>query len=221
MDHVGEIVKLINGMSGSYAPYNIFSDWIEMAAISVQNLACVHHGKLWQKREQQFANVRARYTDSQYEGMAEMTAYLIEALEADMRDVLGEVYMRGGMGNKYTGQFFTPFHVAEMLAKLECISGQILQTGRLSLTEPSSGGGGMVIAVCRQLRDMGFDYQRRLDVLAQDLDWKGCYMSYLQLSLIGCRALVVQGDTLTEPYSRGRTPEERILRTPAMMGALL
>ena len=79
----------------------------------------------------------------------------------------------------------------------------------------------MVIAACKVLRDAGFDYQRRLDVVAQDLDWKGVYMTYLQLSLIGCRALVVQGDALEEPFDRKRTDPAHIFRTPAYMGALL
>ena len=34
----------------------------------------------------------------------------------------------------------------------------------------------------------------------QDMDLKGVYMTYLQLSLPGIRALVVQGDTLAKPY---------------------
>ena len=78
----------------------------------------------------------------------------------------------------------------------------------------------MIIAACKVLHEAGFDFQRRLDVVAQDLDWKGVYMTYLQLSLIGCRAVVVQGDTLIEPYTK-RYPRERTLRTPAMMGAFL
>ena len=78
----------------------------------------------------------------------------------------------------------------------------------------------MIIAACKVLHEAGFDFQRRLDVVAQDLDWKGVYMTHLQLSLIGCRATVVQGDTLKEPYV-DNYPPERIMRTPAMMGMLI
>ena len=45
-------------------------------------------------------------------------------------------------------------------------------------------------------------------------------MTYLQLSLLGIRAKVVQGDTLADPYRAGYPPE-RILRTPRDMGVLL
>lgn len=78
----------------------------------------------------------------------------------------------------------------------------------------------MVIAACKALHEAGFDFQRKLDVVAQDLDWKGVYMTYLQLSLIGCHATVVQGDTLCDPYT-SRYPPERTMRTPAKMGVLL
>jgi hypothetical protein len=91
----------------------------------------------------------------------------------------------------------------------------------LTINEPSCGGGGMIIAACKVLKDNGFNFQKRLRVVAQDLDWKGVYMTYLQLSLIGCNAIVVQGDTLCEPYDLSRTPRDRIMRTPMNMGALI
>ena len=79
----------------------------------------------------------------------------------------------------------------------------------------------MIIAAAKVLREKGVDYQKRLRVIAQDLDWKGVYMTYLQLSLLGIRAKVVQGDTLCSPYDQYRTPKNHIMETPAeMMGGL-
>ena len=69
------------------------------------------------------------------------------------------------------------------------------------------------------MKEKGINYQRKMDVVAQDLDWKGVYMCYLQLSLLGIKATVVQGDTLAEPYSKGYPPD-RVLHTPAKMGVL-
>ena len=70
------------------------------------------------------------------------------------------------------------------------------------------------------LLEMGINPQKVLRVVAQDLDWTGVYMTYVQLSILGIDAIVVQGDTLVEPYKRGY-PEERIMRTPKNMGLLL
>lgn len=58
-----------------------------------------------------------------------------------------------------------------------------------------------------------------LDVVARDLDWNGVYMTYVQLSMIGIKAVVIQGDTLAEPEKNYNA--ERFLMTPAKIGAIL
>ena len=78
----------------------------------------------------------------------------------------------------------------------------------------------MILAVAAVLKEKGIDYQKCLDVVAQDLDWNGVYMTYIQLSLLGIPAVVVQGDTLTDPYRKGYEGR-RIFRTPAKMGILI
>lgn len=216
-----EIAGIIMQMSGRYAPYNIFSDWIQMSAISIQNTCCLIRNKIWRDREQAYIDTARKYTDKELELFGKMFVLLGEALTTNMSDVLGEIYMETGMGSKYTGQFFTPFHLSELCARVGIDPEQLQGDKRISLAEPSCGGGGMIIAACKVLMDYGINYQRRLEVVAQDLDWKGVYMTYLQLSLIGCRALVVQGDTLIHPYDPKRTEPSRIFRTPAYMGVLL
>lgn len=216
-----EIIKTIQNMSGSYSPYNIFSDWVEMCALAISNGCQLIHDKVWTAREDLYKAVAAKYTEPQLDKFAEMFVLLGDALTEELSDVLGEIYMAAGMGSKYTGQFFTPFHLSELCAKLS-IDPKCLNTDRpIEINEPSSGGGGMIIAACKALHDAGVNYQRRLIVTAQDLDWKGVYMTYLQLSLIGCKARVIQGDTLTEPYDKIRTPKDRILYTPAWMGVII
>ena len=79
----------------------------------------------------------------------------------------------------------------------------------------------MIIAVAKVLHEEKIDWQKRMKVVAQDLDWKGVYMCYVQLSLLGINAVCVQGDTLKEPYVHGKTSRRHILFTPAAMGVLL
>ena len=220
MDYKKQIINTIRSMSGRYAPYNIFSDWVQTSALAIQNSCSLVHNGLWKDREQLYVDTAKKYTAKELENFAQMFVWLGDALTEGMTDVLGQVYMESGMGNKHTGQFFTPFHLSELCTRMDLDPDHLPETGQIRLNEPSCGGGGMVIAACKVLHEAGFDFQRRLDVVAQDLDWKGVYMTYLQLSLIGCRAIVVQGDTLTEPYVENYPPE-RIMRTPAMMGMLL
>lgn len=215
-----EIIKMITDMSGSYSPYSIFSDWVEMCALAISNGCHLIHDKVWMAREDLYKATAAKYTEPQLDRFAEMFVLLGDALTEELSDVLGEICMSAGMGSKYTGQFFTPFHLSELCAKLSIDPAYLDTDGVIEINEPSSGGGGMIIAACKALQDAGVNYQRRLKVTARDLDWKGVYMTYLQLSLIGCKARVIQGDTLMEPYDKIRTPRDRILLTPAWMGVI-
>ena len=88
------------------------------------------------------------------------------------------------------------------------------------MNEPSCGGGAMILATAKALKNAGINYQRRLKVVAQDLDWLGVYMTYVQCNIIGIDAIVVQGDTLKEPYVNNY-PKSRILRTMNNMGGLI
>ena len=220
-----QIEEIITKISGKYAPYEVFSNWIQCCAISIANACTLRHGKAWEKREADYKNVISRYTEEEQESFAEMFVLLGQALTEDLTDVLGEIYMEMEMGSKSTGQFFTPFHVSEMAARLSIMSNHDKMTildddGVIRLHEPSCGGGSMIIAAAKALRDEGINYQRSLKVIAQDLDWKGVYMCYLQLSLLGIDAIVVQGDTLADPWNC-RYPEERTLITPKRAGMLI
>ena len=222
MNYKDEIIKTIKDMSGRYTEYQIFSDWVEMAAISFRNSCHLIHGDRWKAWEKKYLEVAGKYQKEELDKMGYLTACLTMALEENMEDVLGEVFMAAGLGSSKTGQFFTPFSISQFIAKMSLgeLVKKLPEGERLRLHEPSSGAGGMVIAACKELRALGFDYQRRLDVVCQDLDWRAVYMTYLQLSLIGCRAVVVQGNTLTEPYHDG-FPIERCMETPALMGMIV
>lgn len=214
-----DIIKIINSISGKYSAYEVFTDWIKCCSLSISNSCCMIHGKVWKDREKSYLDTISRYSREEVNKFVEMLALLTETLESDMEDILGQVYMEAGMGSKAAGQFFTPFHLSLLCAELEIP--KELPEGKYTVNEPSCGGGGMIIAVARVLRDRGFDYQRNMDVIAQDLDWKGVYMCYLQLSLLGISAFCVQGNTLSDPYIEGQTDPSHILITPAKMGLLI
>jgi type I restriction-modification system DNA methylase subunit len=159
-----------------------------------------------------------KYTTEELNKFCYMIALIAQALEENMEDILGRIFMEAGLGSAQTGQFFTPFSISMAMARLNI--NDIPQTGKIRLHEPACGAGGMIIATCKVLRERGIDYQRRLDVVAQDLDWRAVFMTYLQLSLLGCRAIVCQGNTLTDPYHVGY-PRGRCMETPAWMGLIV
>ena len=219
MDRKRDIIKKLNAMSGSRSPYEVFCDWVELMALSIQNSCQVLHGPVWQKREETYKQLIKPYGESGRE-FVELFGMLVETLDTEMTDALGDIYMLGGMGNKNTGQFFTPFHLSLACAKMTVP--KIPDGEHWALNEPSCGGGGMIIAAARALKEQGENYQRKMRVVAQDLDWKAVYMCYVQLSLLGIDAMVVQGNTLAEPWTPySDTPPERVWYTPERMGVLL
>lgn len=220
MDQRKQIIEQINKLAGRHSAYEVFSDWIQCMAFSISNGLTLIHDKVWKEREDAYIATMKRYTKEEQEAFYEMTARLVETMDEGPDDILGDIYMLSGMGSKAAGQFFTPFHVSELCAKLG-INMDILNSNDLiEVNEPSCGGGGMIIAVAKTLYDAGINYQERMRVVAQDLDWKGVYMCYVQLSLLGINAVCVQGDTLQTPYDKNKTERSHILYTPAYMGVL-
>lgn len=215
-----EIIKSILNMSGSYTPYNIFSDWVQLCALTIQNSVQIIHDEIWQQRESLYIDIIKKYDSREQKTMSHMYGMLQEAFENEISDILGEIYMESGCGSKHTGQFFTPFHISVLCAEVR-IPKEINEHERFRVSEPSAGGGGMIIALAKVLKDRGINYQRCMDVVAQDLDWNGVYMTYVQLSILGIKATVVQGDTLANPYKDGLYPPERIFRTPGKMGLII
>ena len=217
-----EIPDMIHKLSGTYSEYEIFSDWVKAYALSISNTTDIRQGKIWEDRERQYMELVKKHGAATMLEFSTMNAMLVEELEKDMRDVLGEVYMSTGLGSKSTGQFFTPFHLSYLTARtsLESQLDHLQKNEQIKLNEPSCGSGGMIIAVAKVLKENGMNYQRKMKVVAQDLDWKAVYMAYAQLSMLGIDAVVIQGDTLEETFKKGY-PKERCMYTPKVKGMLI
>lgn len=138
----------------------------------------------------------------------------MEALEVEYCDFLGDVFMELELGNKWAGQFFTPYHVCSLMAELTFNKNDFADGKVITLNEPAVGGGAMVIAYCEMLLKNDINFQRQLKVICQDVDYTAMCMCYIQLSIIGCNATVVHANTITmEEWGRFETPMARIFPT--------
>ena len=204
-DHEREFIRVFDGLCYGQSRYKVWDDFVHMAALSIVNTVDKRH---FEEREKRFLAIRKPYTDSQFSGFAKLFAITAGALEENpFQDFLGELYMRCDLGNDHTGQFFTPYHVCEMMAKI-IVSGedgpirQRLKTdGYVALCDPCIGGGAMMIAGAQALFNMGINYQQEAVFACQDIDYTVAMMAYIQLSLIGCPGYVVVGNSLTEPMT--------------------
>ncbi len=161
-------------------------------------------------REAEYMATVKRYSRDEADLIAKAFACLVDAMDTpEPTDVLGETFMALELGNKWHGQFFTPYHLCKLMAGLNIdgIADVIASKGFVSLNEPACGGGAMIIAVAAAMRDAGFNPQQQLHVVAQDLDIKAVHMTFLQASLLHIPAVVIEGNTLSmEERSHWYTP---------------
>jgi len=160
------------------------------------------------KGEKRYKDILGSYNDKEKEMFPKILGELVMALETP-GDYLGEVFMELELGNKWKGQFFTPYNLCLLTASvaIQDMKDKIREKGFISLNEPACGGGAMIIAVAQIMREKGFNPQRQLKVIAQDLDQKAVYMSYVQLSLLGIPAQICHANTLSlEVFDVWETP---------------
>ena len=215
MDYKQQIVTTIKQISGEYSEETIFSDWVRCMALAYQNSCYLIHNKLWEKREELYLQTMNKYNSENQRKICEMHALLTLLMEMEISDYLGQIYMEADCGSKATGQFFTPFHISVMAAEI-AVPKDVSEEKKYVMNEPSAGGGGMILAAAKVIRQRGLNYQNCMKVTAQDLDWRSVYMTYVQLCMLGINAEVIRMNTL----SGENPPADHIFYTPRRMGAL-
>ena len=78
---VDEIVESIVKISGRYNPYTVFSDWVKMYAISIQNACVSIHGDIWKQREKIYNETMRKYSKEEIKEFCRMSGLLIRIYE--------------------------------------------------------------------------------------------------------------------------------------------
>lgn len=202
-----EIIKSIEGLSGKYHKWRIFDDFISIMALTIRNSVNIVD---WKKKEDEYFKIIEKYTVKEMDVFADMFAKLVMAFEREKTDILGEIFMELDIANKWQGQFFTPMDISDLMAGMtigDNLEEIIKQKGYITVNEPAVGGGAMVISVAKALEKKGYNYQKQMVVIAQDLDIKAVQMAYIQLSLLGIAANVVHMNTLSmKIFEEWKTP---------------
>lgn len=186
-----------NTAYGSRRISQVFRDFCELSAISVRNSVDLR-GR--DEREERYLRIAGGYTPSEMDRFAEIMALLALELERELSDVLGHLYMSLDLGNEDVGQFFTPYDVGKVTARMAGpdIAGRLSGQEFITVHEPACGSGGMIVALAERMREDGFNYQSQLHVTAQDIEITSVHMSFIALSLLHIPAVVIHGNTLTQ-----------------------
>ncbi|WP_406625385.1 N-6 DNA methylase [Acidovorax sp. SDU_ACID1] len=209
-DQAQALVKLIQTTAHRWGQHEVFSDFVELAALSISNAVDRRQAE---PREARYLEIAKKYSTPDFERFPQMLGHLTLAMEAcgivgQLDDVLGRIYMQLELGNERAGQVFTPYHVSRMMAMLLIGDGaQAREKGFIDVMEPACGAGGMVIAMADALRQAGLNYQNAMHASCIDIDARCVHMTYLQASLLHIPATVLHGNSLSgEVWSRWYTP---------------
>lgn len=191
--HRKQFIDTFNNIAKHRHRYEVFRDFVTMSAISLHN--AIHKVDTL---EQEYLQIVNSYERDEVSSFCQLLAHVIELLQPEPRDVLGDLYMELDLGNDKTGQFFTPPDVSLVMAKM-LHGNQINNIDRpyITLSEPACGAGGMVLAFAKVMIDQGHNPAHKLWVQCIDIDRLAALMCYIQLTLWHIPAQVLVGNTLS------------------------
>ncbi len=200
-----KFIKALEKLSYRYSTWKVWTDFIELTAISLSN-AREPREDIRLARENQYQNLFDMYTTEEQALFIDMFACLMESYMGNpAQDFLGSLYMGLDFGNGWKGQFFTPWHVAEMMARLNIsddTGSELAEKGYVSVCDPTCGSGVMLLAFANAFKTVTReDYTDKVLFVGQDLDPVVAKMCYIQLSLIGAAGYVKIGNSLTDPIT--------------------
>lgn len=197
--HQKELAKILREVAHRHSLWQVFSDFLAMAALSISNSM---DKRQYAVREAEYMQIVGRYTKAEAALIAHCLAHVVMGLEEGHQDFLGSLFMSLELGNAWAGQFFTPYEVSLMMAKMQLGGDEpkriIAERGFITVNDPCTGGGAMLVAGAHALLDEGLNPSQHMYAIAQDIDIKAVHMTYIQLSLLGVPAAVVHGNSLAD-----------------------
>ena len=203
-----EIEKLFDSLCYSRSIWDVWNDVLFMIAAALSNPADC--GERRESREKHYLQTVKKYNDEEQKTITKIFTNIVMALEENpYQDLLGDLYMAFNLGVKEQGQFFTPYHISEFMAKISIDSNStkkiIEDKGYISMNEPTCGSGAMIIAFVNALKEEGINYQTDAFIVAQDISYTATLMCFIQMALLGCAGVVICGNSLTQPPIESQT----------------
>lgn len=190
--------------------YTVVRDFFEMSAIAVRN--AVDYSEQRGEYEDRYRQIAKTYTQEQLAIFSQALGIFIQEIKntvdgkGSFYDWAGELYMNSETNNKNLGQFFTPYHVSQLMSRVTIDTDAIKQRITkdpdtvITINEPTCGAGGIIVAAIETLHNAGINYAWNVFVDCTDIDSNCVYMTYLTLSLLGVPAVVRLGDSLMLKY---------------------
>lgn len=211
IDSKKEFLRVFNQLTHRHRSWDVWRDFIVMYACALSNPIDKEH---YDEREALYLRTIKKYNKQEQPLFSELAAHTVMALEENPeQDFLGSIFMSLNLGNQHNGQFFTPYHVCELMAEVTMQDSitRIEEDGYITISDPCCGAGATLIAgvhaARRRLEKVGYNYQNHILVVAQDIDQTVALMCYIQLSLLGVAGYIKVGNSLTDPITENDSKE--------------
>lgn len=198
--HIQRFVSLFNQTAPDANRWQVFSDFVHMAACSLYN--AIHRDETF---EADYRQRVARYSTEDAHNMSRLLAEVIEGLEFCPTDFLGQIFMNLELGNTRHGQYFTPYNVCYTMSRMTLSDRlSVLTSGErdfITVSDPACGAGGMIVAMAEAMLEAGFNPQKQmmvycvdidpvsLDVTEEDITWqlRGSHSDYVNTRILFTR----------------------------------
>ena len=148
-EHRKNFIALIDKLAYRNSRWNVFNDFLEVAAVSFSNsdvhLLATDKGT-WEEREKRATKILSKYTYEEQQYFPQLLTELTLEFENDFPnyvDVLGEMFHALNFHDEWKGQFFTPQNVSDMIGMCtvdtDIVNKKIEQRGFFTALEPCSG----------------------------------------------------------------------------------
>ncbi len=187
-DSIKEIInKLQNINNRGYSSYNVFSDWLDLMLYALM------------RDDENYLKIVRKYKNERKQGEREIDFFanafslLLAGMKKTNCDLLGEIYMQWNLNNKHSGQFFTPHHIAGLMAQLA--KPNVCE----SINDPACGSGVMLIELCKimTLKELNEAF-----FVGQDMDWDCVRMCALNMTFFNLNSYIIHGNTLKMEFNR-------------------
>jgi len=182
-------VELFEKFQNNHSNWQVWQDFVYTASAAIAQTCDFR-----QEREDEYLRIIGNYNDQEKELFPKMLDAIVNAFETErFADILGDMYMQLDLGDRRKGQYFTPYNVCLMMAKMlsENPADEIKKRGFTTVGDPCCGGGALLIAFAQNCFEQGVNYQRDVLSVGQDVDQVVARMAFIQLSLLGCPGYVV------------------------------
>lgn len=196
-----QFISIFNQTARHLHRWDVFSDFIRLAAreMDIARVKTPENAEDCQR-------ILHRYEAADIRNFHELFNLMFWSLHEKFHDFIGSIFMELELGSGGMGQYFTPYSVQSMMARMLMpgIQEKIAREGIATISDPACGCAGMIIAYAECLLEADINPSANLFASCIDVDPIAADMAFIQLSLLGIAAEVVTGNTLTMQFNQVR-----------------